>query len=185
MPPAVFDVASLVCLGSSTRFKVEGYVGYALGPRSPVFDGWFWTFVRKTNVWILVSSLLPTEPDSPRSPQGHDCSGAADGSCGQAAQRADRVLQRGDDFTEQRLQESRGRCGGRGGNVFVADAGNNAVKEMVDSNPPSLTFTQTAVGMRSQSLGNGYVRSCLFLFTNRENAPDRLQALLLLSVVAI
>jgi hypothetical protein len=60
--PAVFDVASLVCLGSLTRFKVEGYVGYALGPRSPVLDGWFWTFVRKTNVWLLVSSLLPTEP---------------------------------------------------------------------------------------------------------------------------
>ena len=71
------------------------------------------------------------------------------------------------------------------GNVFVADAGTNAVEEIVVSNPPSLTFTQTAEGMRSHSLGNGYVRSCFFLFTVRENAPDRLQALLLLSVVAI
>jgi DNA-binding beta-propeller fold protein YncE len=69
------------------------------------------------------------------------------------------------------------------GNIFVADAGNNAMKEIVVSNPPSLTFTQTAVG--SHFLGGGYVRSCFFLFTIRENAPDRLQALLLLSVVAI
>jgi hypothetical protein len=141
-------------------------------------------FARQMSGFLSRPCFQPSR-DSPRSPQGHDCSGVAAGSCGQAAQRADRVLQRDDDFTEQRLQESRGRGGGRGGNVFVADAGNNAVKEMVVSNPPSLTFTQTAVGMRSHSLGNGYVRSCLFLFTNRENAPDRLQALLLLSVVAI
>jgi NHL repeat len=69
------------------------------------------------------------------------------------------------------------------GNVFVGDTGNSAVNEIAVSNPSSLTFTQTAVDMRSHSLGNGYVRSCFF-FPTKGNAPDRLQALLL-SVVAI
>jgi hypothetical protein len=73
---------------------------------------------------------------------------------------------------------------GGSGNVFVGDTGNRAVNEIVVSNPSSPTFTQTTAGMRSPFLGNGSVGSGFFLFTIRENAPDRLQALLL-SVVAI
>jgi hypothetical protein len=52
-----------VCPGSLTRFKIEGYAGYAFGPRSLLFVGWIWTFVRKADGRLLVSFLLPIWPD--------------------------------------------------------------------------------------------------------------------------